>query len=78
MSTIGKYSQREKESDSGSTDQGESDDASHHSKEIICEVSEQKSTTDSSPGENGPLLPGFTQLRSGRIAMDYRLRKTYF
>ena len=28
------------------------------------------STTDSSPG--------FTQLRSGKIAMDYRLRKTYF
>ena len=36
------------------------------------------STTDSSPHENGPIFPGFTQLRSGKIAMDYRLRKTYF
>ena len=32
------------------------------------------STTDSSPDENGPIFPGFTQLRSGKIAMDYRLR----
>ena len=32
------------------------------------------STTDSSPDENGPIFPG---LRSGRVAMDYRLRKTY-
>ena len=30
------------------------------------------STTDSSPDKNGPIFPGF---RSGRIAMDYRLRK---
>ena len=67
--SIGKYSQCNKESNSGSTDQGESDDASHHSKEIICEVSEQKSTTDSSPDENGLVLPRFTH---------YRLRKTYF
>ena len=36
------------------------------------------STTDPSPDENGPIFPGFTQLRSGKIAMDYRLRKTYF
>ena len=36
------------------------------------------STTDSSPDENGPVFPGLTQLRSGKIAMDYRLRKTYF
>ena len=36
------------------------------------------STTDSSPDENSPIFPGFTQLRSGKIAMDYRLRKTYF
>ena len=36
------------------------------------------STTDSSPDENGPIFPGFTQLGSGKIAMDYRLRKTYF
>ena len=28
------------------------------------------STTDSSPDENGPIFPGFTQLRSGKIAMD--------
>ena len=27
---------------------------------------------------NGPIFPGFTQLRSGKIAMDYRLRQTYF
>ena len=33
------------------------------------------STTDSSPDENGPIFPGFTQLGSGKIAMDYRLRK---
>ena len=32
------------------------------------------STTDSSPDENGPVFLGF---RSGRIAMDYRLRKAY-
>ena len=36
------------------------------------------STTDSSPDEKGPIFPGFTQLRSGKIAMNYRLRKTYF
>ena len=36
------------------------------------------STTVSSPDENGPIFPGFTQLGSGKIAMDYRLRKTYF
>ena len=35
-------------------------------------------TTGSSPDENGPIFPGFTQVRYGRIAMDYRLRKTYF
>ena len=29
------------------------------------------STTDSSPDENGPSFPGFTQLGSGKIAMDY-------
>ena len=46
--------------------------------EVICEVLDQKSTTDSSADENGLIFPGFTQLRSGRIAMDYRLRKTYF
>ena len=34
------------------------------------------STTDSSPEENGPIFPGFTKLRSGKIAMDYRLRTT--
>ena len=28
-------------------------------------------TTDSSPDENGPIFPGFTQLGSGKIAMDY-------
>ena len=33
------------------------------------------SATDSSPDENGQIFPGF---RSGKIAMDYRLRKTYF
>ena len=32
------------------------------------------STIDSSSDENGPIFPGF---RSGRIAMDYRLRITY-
>ena len=26
------------------------------------------STTDSSPDENGPIFPGFTQLGSGKIA----------
>ena len=36
------------------------------------------STTDSSPDENGLIFPDFTQLGSGKIAMDYRLRKTYF
>ena len=36
------------------------------------------STTDSSPDENDPIFPGFTRLRSGKIAMDYRLSKTYF
>ena len=36
------------------------------------------STTDPSPDENCPIFPGFTQLRSGKIAMEYRLRKTYF
>ena len=36
------------------------------------------SSTDSSPDENGPIFPGFTKLGSGKIAMDYRLRKTYF
>ena len=30
------------------------------------------------PDENGPIFPGFTQLGSGKIALDYRLRKTYF
>ena len=29
------------------------------------------STTDSSPDENCPIFPGFTQLGSGKIAMDY-------
>ena len=33
------------------------------------------SATDSSPDENGPIFPCFG---SGKIAMDYRLRKTYF
>ena len=36
------------------------------------------SNTDLSPDENGPIFPSFTQLRSGKVAMDYRLRKTYF
>ena len=35
------------------------------------------STTDLSPDENGPIFPGFTQLGSGKIVMDYKLRKTY-
>ena len=33
--------------------------------------SDSSSTTDSSPDESGPIFPGFTQLRSGKIALDY-------
>ena len=67
------------ESDSCSADQSESDDANYCSEEIICEASYQKSTTDSSRDENGPIFPGFnTRLRSGRVVVDYRLRKHTF
>ena len=44
---------------------------------IIRKASNQKSTPDLSPDENGPTFSGFTQLRFGRIAMGYRLRETY-
>ena len=60
--------------DSFSTDQGESDDANYYSEEIICEVSDEKSRLDSFPDENGPTFPGFTRLRFGRIAKDFRPR----
>ena len=75
---IWKNSQCNKESDSGSKDPGEPDDANHYNKEIIYEASDQKITASSSPDENGPIFPRFTQLRSERTAVDYRLRKTYF
>ena len=47
-------------------------------KKYFVKYLNRKGTTDLSPDENDPVLPGFTQLRSGRIALDYRLRKHTF
>ena len=68
--------------DSNSTTSGsetEEIEETSDSEKVIGEISGQDSSSDSSEeNTSSSTFTGFTRLRSGRIAIDYRLRQKYF
>ena len=68
--------------DSNSTTSGsktEEIEETSDSEQVIGEISGQDSNTDSSEeNTSSSTFTGFTRLRSGRIAIDCRLRQKYF